>query len=66
MAVRKKEKQADSVFFLTLIITISLGSAVLLVSWAFLGNEGIALAAVSVEGEVISFLMGKRRKRRRM
>ena len=61
MAVRKKKKKTGrfSIFFLTLIITISLGSAVLLVSWAFLGNEGIALAAVSVEGEVISFFNGE-------
>nr|WP_308625297.1 CapA family protein [uncultured Eisenbergiella sp.] len=61
MAERKRKKRTGriSIFFLTLIITISLGSAALLVSWAFLGSEGMALAAVTVEGEVVSLFNGE-------
>lgn len=41
-----------------MLITIAVGSVVLLVSWAFLGNRGMVLAAVTVEGEVFSLFGG--------
>ena len=56
---RKKRKNAKmSLFFLTMLITVAVGSVVLLVSWAFLGKRGMVLAAVSVEGEALSLFGG--------
>ena len=60
MAGKRKRRRNGrvSIFLLTMLITIAVGSVVLLVSWAFLGNRGMVLAAVTVEGEVFSLFGG--------
>lgn len=50
---KKKKTRRISVFALTLLLTLILGSVVLLVAWALVGNKGVSLADVTVEGETV-------------
>lgn len=56
---RRRKSGRAGLFLLTMLITIAVGSVVLLVSWAFLGNRGMLLAAVTVEGEMLSLFGGQ-------
>ena len=59
---KKKKARRISVFALTLLLTLILGSVVLLVAWALVGNKGVSLADVTVEGETVVLPEPKKKK----